>query len=164
MSQLAGLRTGLQTALRFWPLALIALIGLVLWAEQAGFGRHDAALQEIKVDCASLDSGCSVQADGRTLRFGMQANAKPLAPFDIWVSATGSGATSEGAQAIGKVEARFTMEGMDMGFNLYTLRPDAQGVFRARVTLPICVTGRRDWTMILEVDQTRLLIPFVTNL
>ena len=164
MSQLAGLRAGLQTGLRFWPLALIALIGLVLWAEQAGFGRHDAALQEIKVDCASLDSGCSVQTDGRTLRFGMQANAKPLEPFDIWVSATGAGATDTGARTIGKAEARFTMEGMDMGFNLYTLRPDAQGVFRARVTLPICVTGRRDWNMILEVDHTRLLIPFVTNL
>jgi hypothetical protein len=56
------------------------------------------------------------------------------------------------------------MEGMDMGFNLYTLRADNQGVYRANVTLPICVTGRRDWALILDVDKTRLNVPFVTDL
>jgi hypothetical protein len=62
------------------------------------------------------------------------------------------------------VEARFTMEGMDMGFNQYVLRADKEGVFRARVTLPVCVTGSREWLMTLDLDGMRLAVPFVTEL
>lgn len=143
--------------MRAWPLALIILIGLVLWAEKTGLWHATEARREISVVCATLATGCAVQVDGREVRFGLQGEPKPLAPFSIWV-------TTSAPPAIGKAEARFTMEGMDMGFNLYTLRRDAQAVFRATVTLPICVTGRRDWNMILEIDKTRLIIPFVTNL
>ncbi len=144
-----------QAALRLWPLALIVLIGLVLWAEHNAFWRDAEATSGVRVDCETLDSGCSLMNDGREIRFGMQGEVKPLAPFEIWVA---------GVAAVHKAEARFTMEGMDMGFNLYTLRPDAQGVLRAKVTLPICVTGRRDWNMILELDNLRLIVPFVTKL
>jgi hypothetical protein len=144
-----------QAGLRLWPLALIVLIGLVLWAEHNAFWRDTETARGVRVDCETLASGCSLLDDGREIRFGMQGEVKPLAPFDIWVA---------GVAAVNKAEARFTMEGMDMGFNLYTLRPDAQGVLRAKVTLPICVTGRRDWNMILELDNLRLIIPFVTKL
>ena len=144
-----------QTALRLWPLALIVLIGLVLWAEQNAFWREAETRRHVQIDCETLDSGCTLLHDGRQIRFGMQGEVKPLAPFDIWVA---------GVEWVNKAEARFTMEGMDMGFNLYALRPDAQGVLRARVTLPICVTGRRDWNMILELDNLHLIIPFVTKL
>jgi len=144
-----------HAALRLWPLALIVLIGLVLWAEHNAFWRDAETVHGVQVDCETLDRGCSLQTEGGEIRFGMQGEVKPLAPFDIWVA---------GVAVANKAEARFTMEGMDMGFNLYTLRPDAQGVLRATVTLPICVTGRRDWNMILELDNLRLIIPFVTKL
>ena len=51
-----------------------------------------------------------------------------------------------------------------MGFNLYTLHADQEGVFRGRVTLPVCVSGRRDWVMTLDIDGRRVAIPFVTEL
>jgi len=79
---------------------------------------------------------------------------KPLQPFQVWVKAAGAR----------KVQARFTMEGMDMGFNLYTLRADGDGVFRARVTLPICVSGRRDWVMAVEIDGAVVKVPFSSDL
>lgn len=134
---------------RYWPLALLLAIGLVLWLNRSP--REGRATQVV---CATLATGCSVQVDGREIRLGMNGVAKPLAPFEIWLKAVG----------VRKAEARFTMEGMDMGFNLYTLRPDGHGVFRAKVTLPICVTGRRDWNLILDVDKSRLNVPFVTDL
>jgi len=57
------------------------------------------------------------------------------------------------------------MVDMNMGFNLYTLRPDSDGVFRAQVTLPACVSGRRDWVMTVDIDKTtRLAVPFATEL
>lgn len=154
-----------QAWLRAWPLGLLVLIGLVLWADQSGFWRAPDAsrnpqARHLRADCATPASGCSLQVDGREIRFGMQGELKPLAPFQIWLEIPGAQVT--------KAEARFTMEGMDMGFNLYRLRPDARGILRATVTLPICVTGRRDWNMILEVEQPgehlRISVPFVTNL
>ena len=56
------------------------------------------------------------------------------------------------------------MAGMDTGFNLYDLRPDSAGVLRARVTLPVCVTGRRDWILTLTIDGQQMAVPFVTEL
>jgi hypothetical protein len=144
-----------QHWLRGWPLVLIFLIGLVLWAEKRGFWKATATVENVQVACAKLSSGCSVQLGAKEIRFGIDGELKPLVPFKVWVS---------GVPATSKAEARFTMEGMDMGFNLYTLRPDAQNVLRATVTLPICVTGRRDWNMILHLDNLHLSVPFVTNL
>ena len=74
--------------------------------------------------------------------------------FQVWVKAAGAR----------KVQARFTMQGMDMGFNLYTLRTDGDGIFRARVILPVCVTGRRDWIMAVEIDDAVLNVPFSSDL
>ena len=48
-----------------------------------------------------------------------------------------------------------------MGLNVYTLRADGDGVFRARVILPICISGRRDWLITAEIDHAlRLAAPF----
>jgi len=66
------------------------------------------------------------------------------------------------ADDVDKAQASFTMVGMDMGFNLYTLRPDGKGAYRARITLPMCVTGRMDWLLHVDLDGARLTIPFVT--
>lgn len=106
------------------------------------------------VQCANLQQGCEAQLDGRPIRIGVEGELRVLQPFHVWLSAPGAR----------KVQARFTMAGMDMGFNLYTLQPDAQGLFRARIVLPVCVSGRRDWVMSLEIDGRRIDLPFVTEL
>ncbi len=55
------------------------------------------------------------------------------------------------------------MVGMDMGFNRYDLRPTADGAWAAKVTLPVCVSGRRDWILYLDLDGSRYAIPFSTQ-
>jgi len=135
--------------MRLLPLLILGLIGLVLWSGRAV--NDDTA---VTVTCASLTAGCALTVAERTIEFGVDAQPSPMQPFSLWVRAEGSRL----------VEASFTMEGMDMGFNLYRLRADADGVFRGQVTLPVCVTGRRDWTMTLQVDATRLAVPFVTDM
>lgn len=107
-----------------------------------------------RLSCATLATGCSTTLNGRTLRFGMVGKIEPMTAFEIWVDAPWAE----------KIEASFTMQGMDMGFNLYTLKPAADGTRRVRVTLPFCVTGKSDWVMNLNLDDTRLEIPFVTNM
>ncbi len=138
-----------QWVSRGLPLILMAMIGLVVWLNAGHQGKPPLA-----VTCADLAVGCVVQVEGRGIGLGTDATIKPLKSFNIWVKAPGAK----------KVEARFTMEGMDMGFNIYALRADNQGVFRATATLPVCVSGRRDWNVILDIDGTRLTVPFVTDL
>jgi hypothetical protein len=133
---------------RALPLVLIAMIALVVWINA---GRQ--AQPALGASCADLAAGCQAQMHGRDIALGVSAPIKPLKPFEIWVRAGGAK----------RVEARFSMEGMDMGFNLYPLRADSQGTFRASVTLPVCVSGRRDWVMILDIDGTSLAVPFVTQ-
>lgn len=131
------------------PLLLVAMIGVVVWLNA---GRQEAPAQAVV--CTDLSKGCAARIAGREVRFGTDTAIKPLKAFEVWVQAPG-------AQ---QIEARFTMEGMDMGFNLYTLRTDDQGVHKARITLPVCVSGRRDWVMTLDIDGTDLAVPFVTDL
>jgi hypothetical protein len=57
------------------------------------------------------------------------------------------------------VTAEFTMRDMDMGFNRYRFLRAGAG-WRARVTLPLCVSGRREWIMTLTLDGRRYLLPF----
>lgn len=131
------------------PVLVILLIGVVVaWNR---FQQTEAPAQTLA--CTDLQTGCSAELGGKPLTVGMAGPLKVLQPFEVWLKVEAR-----------QVRASFTMEGMDMGFNLYTLRPDAQGVFRARVTLPVCVSGRRDWRMTLEVDGRRLIVPFVTEL
>lgn len=131
------------------PLILVGLIGLVVWQSN----EHQAQAP-LAVTCPDLHQGCHVSLAGRAIQLGSDTRIQPLKPFSIWVKAPGAA----------RVEARFTMQGMDMGFNLYTLRPDQEGVFRVTATLPICVTGRRDWIMTVVIDGMAVAVPFVTEL
>ena len=106
------------------------------------------------VHCPDLRAGCVIALAGQRIEVGVEGELRVLKPFQVWVKAPGAG----------KVQARFNMADMDMGFNLYTLRPDGQGVFRARIVLPVCVSGRRDWVMSLEIDGQRFDLSFVTEL
>jgi len=135
---------------RFFPLVLIALVGTVVWVDHS---KQAPATQQT-LSCGDLQSGCAAELAGKPVTVRIEGELKPLQAFVVHVS----------APKAAKVQARFTMEGMDMGFNLYTLRADKAGEFQANVTLPVCVTGRRDWVMDLSVDEDRLAVPFVTDL
>lgn len=137
--------------LRLAPVGILLLVALVVFL-QPGQQTGETAPQTLQ--CTDLAAGCSARLGERAVAVGIAGEIKVLQPFEVWVRA-------EGAR---KVQARFTMEGMDMGFNLYTLHADEEGVFRGRVTLPVCVSGRRDWVMTLDIDGRRLAVPFVTEL
>lgn len=138
-----------QWALRGLPLVLMAMIGLALWMN----GNRREQTPPVPAVCGDLVKGCALSGEGR-FRVGVDQAIKPLKPFQLWVDAPG--ATS--------AEASFTMEDMDMGFNIYRLRADREGVFRITATLPVCVSGQRKWIMTLTIDGQRWNVPFVTEL
>ncbi len=136
---------------RLAPVLILLLVALVVYLNQV---REPVGGPPLRMDCPSLRTGCSTRLDGQTLSVGVEGELRVLQPFQVWVRAPDAR----------KVQASFTMEGMDMGFNLYTLHADKEGVFRGRVTLPVCVSGRRDWVMTLDIDGRRVTVPFVTEL
>jgi len=140
----------LNRRLLLWAPGLV--IGLIVLLLAVWSTRQSTPPQTVR--CPNLAAGCSVALAGRTIELGVEGELRVLKPFQLWVKAPGAR----------RVQAQFTMVDMDMGFNLYTLRPDAQGVFRGRIVLPVCVSGRRDWLMSLEIDGQRIEVPFVTEL
>lgn len=133
------------------PLGIVALIGGVVAYHH---WRGQAAGAETPLACVDLRLGCAAPHLGAAARIGIDGELRLLKPFELWVRAEGAG----------KVQASFSMSGMDMGFNLYTLRPDGRGAYRTRVILPMCVTGRHDWRLHVDIDGNRTTIPFVTEM
>jgi len=69
------------------------------------------------------------------------------------------------AEAVQSVHVDFAMQRMDMGLNRYRLIQSNQtSDWRAEVTLPICVQGRSDWNLLVEIEAggkvQRFQLPF----
>lgn len=110
--------------------------------------------EAMAVPCADPLAGCVLSRHhGVTASMRFSAQPAPMEPFELRVTAPGAR----------RVSAEFQMVGMDMGFNRYDLHPTPGGEFASRVTLPVCVSGRRDWVLYLDVDGTRYALPFSTR-
>jgi hypothetical protein len=130
---------------------LLLVVALVAIAA-AGYWLKRPA-EAVPVRCADPIAGCGFDHRGTTVNVQFSARPGPLEPFGL--SARAAGAS--------RVRAEFQMVGMDMGFNRYDLRPTGDGAFAATVTLPVCVSGRRDWVLYLDVDGARYALPFSTR-
>jgi hypothetical protein len=105
------------------------------------------------VACSDLAQGCRVANAQGALEVRTDASPSALHPFMLTVNAPGAR----------QVHAEFVMQGMQMGLNRYRLGRLASGEWRARVTLPVCISGRRDWLLILDVDDERYALAFTTT-
>lgn len=81
---------------------------------------------------------------------------KPMEPFKLLVKLVHPAQT---------VSADFTMPDMDMGENRYALQ-QAQALWQADVTLPVCMHGGADWLMDIDAQgehgQQKLQVTFKT--
>jgi len=129
-------------------LLVVALVAVAV----AGYWLKRPA-EAIALQCADPLAGCSFVHQGAPASVRFLSQPAALEAFGLRVSAPNAHKTS----------AEFQMVGMDMGFNRYDLRPARPGEFAAQITLPICVSGRRDWMLYLDVDGTRYALPFSTR-
>ena len=131
------------------PLLLaVALVAIAL----AGYWLKRPA-DAMAVACADPLAGCSFSHRGAAASARFSAQPTALEAFELNVRAAG----------VSRISAEFQMVGMDMGFSRYDLRPTADGAWAAKVTLPVCVSGRRDWILYLDLDGSRYAIPFSTE-
>ncbi len=129
-------------------LLIVALIGIAV----AGYWLQRPANAQA-VACADPLAGCVFSHRGATVKVVFSTQPAPLQAFLLSVYVLGAT----------KISAEFQMNGMEMGFNRYDLRPTDTGVFASSITLPVCVSGRRDWTLFLEIDGAHYTLPFSTH-
>ena len=138
-----------------YPLQMLAplLVAVALVAIAVAGYWLKRPTEAIAVPCTDPLAGCTFNHRGApaSVRFSIQP--VPLEAFGLNVSAPNAA----------RVSAEFQMVGMDMGFNRYDLRPAGNGTFAARITLPVCVSGRHDWVLYVEADGQRYALPFSTQ-
>lgn len=135
----------MRTAVPAFMLAALAAL--------AGYGYLLRQTPEsVLIPCADPVAGCAFSHQGRPARLVFSARPTPLEAFTVRIEAPGMQAA----------QAEFQMIGMDMGFNRYDFR-SAEGGFEARVTLPVCVSGRRDWVMQLTLDGVPYRLEFASR-
>lgn len=101
--------------------------------------------------CADLTQGCRIEKGSVEARVDRTPGA--LQPFVLTVRAPHAK----------QVYAEFVMQGMEMGLNRYRLKQAPNGEWGGRITLPVCVSGRRDWLLILDLDGERVAFAFAVN-
>ncbi|HET6439516.1 MAG TPA: hypothetical protein VFG59_15720 [Anaeromyxobacter sp.] len=105
-------------------------------------GATGVARPESMAAC-DLGSGPCSHGLGRA-ELTLELGPRPLATMrELWVTArlAPGGASADDAE----VRLSFSMPGMDMGENVVRLAPAGGGLYRGRVVLIRCRSGRRDW-------------------
>ena len=118
----------------------LLLIAVMLAVAAWVYWQHGSRPAAKIIACADISQGC-VMDDGTKLRFDHMPRV--MQPFHLSASSD---------EAI-EIHASFAMQGMEMGLNRYRLLQQGN-VWAVEVILPVCVRGRSDWLMLLEV-QTR---------
>lgn len=120
---------------------------MVLLAMVACAKAPDAA--PVRVACQNPLAGCRID-QGVDIRFSNTPTT--MQAFDLEVT----------APEASDIHASFQMRGMGMGMNRYRLLRE-NNKWRARVMLPACVQGRRDWVLRLDVGGKAYEMPFVAG-
>lgn len=105
----------------------------------------------MQVPCINVVKGCALPAQG--LRITFDQSPQVMRPFHLRLE----------IPLAHEVHASFAMRDMQMGLNRYRLLPQGAGVWTGEVILPICVHGRSDWVMTLDVDGRLYQLPFTSG-
>lgn len=130
-------------------LIIAALAALAIW----GALQKTPPQAAQPIVCIDPVAGCTFVHKGAPaqLRFSNQPEA--LRPFML----------SLALPDLKKATVSFQMTGMNMGFNLYELRPAPDGSWTTSVTLPVCTVSRVDWIAELNLDGQLYSLTFTTR-
>jgi hypothetical protein len=130
-------------------LIIVALAALAIWG-----ARQQSSPQTAQpIVCADPVAGCTFLHKGLPAYLQFSAQPEALRPFVL----------SLAHPNLQKASVSFQMSGMNMGFNLYELRPAADGRWTAKVTLPVCTVSRMDWIAELNLDGQFYTLTFTTR-
>lgn len=114
-------------------LCLLVLPGVFGWY----YFHAPKAVPARIIPCTDIVKGCGNQQ----LQIRFDRTPQVMQPFNLKAKVA----------AATEVHASFAMQGMEMGLNRYRLLQKPDGFWQAEVTLPVCIRGRSDWLVELEV-------------
>ena len=140
---------------------LVAALTLALCVTACGSRDNELPATPLQIGAScDVEAGCIASAADVSLRLSMGPGLRVLTPFPLNIEV-------QGDQSVDSVTASFAMQGMDMGMNRYQLVNDGAQRWFANVTLPVCVSGRSDWILTLEVlaggRRFTLEVPFAVG-
>ncbi|MBS1156883.1 MAG: hypothetical protein H6R07_2807 [Proteobacteria bacterium] len=130
--------------MRYSAIALVvAILGAIIVANRTGWSNHwfGNIKTETTIDCPELEKGCAFNLNGKPFRIKSDIPLEPGKPFLLDI---------EGE--IVSARAFWRMVEMDMGPNNYRLEHIAGQRWQAKVTLPPCPHGGKDWQLHLELN------------
>lgn len=119
----------------------LLLVGVLIGNYFLNKGIKSTGLVELSSCRLDVDT-CEIKINDKNLSVTLDGEVKPLAPFLINIS--------DKSNLIDSAIVSFKMKAMDMGFNKYRFIKDNSN-WTAKIIIPICTTGRRDWLVEVEV-------------
>ncbi|MEE9343384.1 MAG: hypothetical protein V3V12_07125 [Gammaproteobacteria bacterium] len=142
----------------FYRSAFVSVVILLVACESKD-SQHAAQQLFPKEPCNIIHQPCVVSADDVSLQLSFSKKIQALSPFQVTLEMLAGRPDN-----VSGVTAAFSMNGMKMGVNRYRFLSTAPGSWSANVILPICVTGRSDWKIDVEIEtenvRQRFEVPF----
>ena len=139
----------------FW---VVCLAGLLLLSCEQTPQPPTPVIQLALSEPCDVQLGCRAVSESLVATVIFAIDPRALQPFPVKV-------LLDTADRVESVTLAFSMQGMDMGRNRYSLSGDSMGVWNAMVTLPICTTRRTDWIADFDLlaagRHYRFQVPFV---
>lgn len=133
-------------------LAVLVLLGVAIgWWLRSGMdvAAPSTSLLQIDADCDSAQQSCSARAADLEIALRLGPPVRPMEAFEIRLLSPRDTLDEDA-----RITLEFQMRAMDMGLNRYRLERAADGAWRGRAILPMCVSGRSDWLAKLEIGQS----------
>lgn len=92
--------------------------------------------------CNPAQQSCLTHINNQKLQFRFMQHPSGLTPF---------AGVLQTRLPLQEVYVSFSMRGMDMGFNRFSLQQNPSGDWVANMLLPVCSLGRNDWMVELWV-------------
>lgn len=135
-----------------WLITAIALLlfaasklGLLYWWQ-----NQQQTTEQHAVSSCQVLQGCTL-ADGIHIQFSQTLGAKT--PFDVTIK-------GQQSHTIQQAFISFSMPDMDMGFNRFDFKRQANQWISKDVRLPFCIEGRHDFLAKVSIDGREYHIPF----
>lgn len=132
---------------RGWPFILLILLVV------AGYGIGRLIQDEMQLETMSPEQGLRVEGCDLSVQacswLGYRLDVdRPVRPLTLITARLGSELPVESAVLY------LEMQDMDMGINRFVFSPGDGGQWEAKVMIPVCATGRRDWlaTLVITTD------------
>ena len=140
------------------PAWMVCLAGLLLLSCEQAPQPPTPVIQLALSEPCDVQLGCRAVSESLVATVIFATDPRALQPFPVKV-------LLEAGDQLESVTVAFSMQGMDMGRNRYSLSVDSTSTWKAMVTLPICTARRTDWIADFDLlaagRHYRLQVPFV---